>query len=123
MANDTIPIYPLNDIDLEVELKTVDPETGRVIPLTPDISPTVTAFLSQSNAPTAVMADGTLFTNCVHTNRGKWLVRIDKAVMLPALLDGLFLTTTPYIIVEDTVSVRAVIECVYFQSRMMEEQE
>lgn len=105
-----IPLYPLNDLDVLATLKDVDPVTGRVIPLT---TGPVTAFISQSNAPTAVPADGALFVNAVNTGRGKWLISFDAAVLSFTLLDPLFATTTPYLIVEMPGEIRVFAEMIY----------
>lgn len=109
-----IYLYPLNDLSLEVKLKTVNSETGAKEALT---TGTVTAFLATANTPTASAADATLSVSCVHIGSGKWLAQFDGATLTATLLNTLFSAATPYCIVQAAGDIRAYVELTYSASR------
>lgn len=109
------PLYPLNDVNLSVLLKQVDPTTGKITPLT---TGSVVGFLATSNLPTASVADPSLNATVVYTGAsGKWLVTIDASVLTPALLNTLFNAATPYLILQLAGGFRVYIQMAYFASR------
>lgn len=90
-------LYPLNDFAKFLRPKDIDSATGEVAPLTTGI---VTAFLATAFGPTATAAHASLSVPAIHLTNGKWLVFIDASVLDPTLLDTLFSTTPPYLIVQ-----------------------
>jgi hypothetical protein len=109
-----LSLYPLNDFAVKIILKTIDETTGAVVPLTEG---TVTAFLATSNDPTATAPDPTLTTSGIHTKNGVWLALFDAAVLTPSLLDALFGSTPPYLIVQQPNGVRVYAQLTYTASR------
>lgn len=114
MTAPPITLYPLNDFLVKVSLRTVDSVTGIETPLT---TGTVTAFLSTGNGPTATAADASLSVSATHIGKGVWLIAIDAAVLTPTLLDPLFASATPYLIVQQTGGVRVYAAVTYTTSR------
>ena len=109
-----INISPLNDLSIIVILKGVDPATGKAIQLT---TGTVTHFIATSNTPTATAADAALSGVATHVGSGKWLISYDAAVLTAALLDTLFASVTPYLIIQQPNEFRVYVPLVYLASR------
>lgn len=107
-------IYPLNDFAMFVKLYDINSTTGAKTPLT---SGSVTAFLATTNTPTATSADPSLSVSCVHVGSGKWLVFFDASLLTASLMDSLFGSTPPFLIVQYPDGVRAYIELEYQASR------
>jgi hypothetical protein len=103
-------LYPLNDFTLSVSLKDVDPTSGSVVPLT---SGTVTAFLATSKTASATAADPTLSVLATSIGGGKWLIAIDAAALTPTLLDTLFASTSPFLIVQQPGNLRVFVPLTY----------
>ena len=112
-----INLYPLNDLNLVVTLKYVDAQ-GAIQPL--DTGP-ISFFLATSNLPTATQADATLAGNATHlaTGSGQWLIQLDAAVLTYALLNGLFASVPPVLIVQSANNVRGYATLAYVPSRPM----
>jgi hypothetical protein len=110
----TLQLFPLNDFAVKAKLKTMDPATGEVGPL---LAGTVTGFLATSNGATATAADPSLSVSAVHTGDGIWLVSFDAAALTPTLLDGLFASTPPYLIVQQPGGIRVAAPVTYAASR------
>jgi hypothetical protein len=91
-------IYPENDFAKFVTGKEISSTTGAV---TAEETGTVTAFFSTSKLPDATAADATLSVDCTFVAGKGWLVFFDRSVMDYTLLDGLFASATPYLIVDD----------------------
>src|SRR5690349_12280123 len=100
-------LNPLNKLFRTVLIEDVSGTTGATIPV---VSGTLTAFLATSNSPTATAADGTLSVSGTHVGvsvpdathpfpLGTWLIEIGGNALSVALLDSLFTTATPYLIV------------------------
>lgn len=109
-------LNPSNDLYLQTTLKTVNPTTQQITPLTSGV---VEAFLATSNSPTATAADPTLTTTCTYsTTTKKWLIPFEGASLTPSLLASLFGSTTPYCIVTaNSTDIRSTIELEYVASR------
>lgn len=108
-------LYPLNDLALELTLKTVDASTGAVSVLS---SGTVTGFLSTSNSPTATAADASLVATVNYsTTKQKWIVTIDAAILTASLLNTHFAAATPYLILESANNFRGYVTLTYSASR------
>ena len=108
-------LFPLNDLALSVQLKSVDPTSGALSYIT---TGSVTGFLATSDLPTATAADASLVATCNYSGaNGKWTVTIDAALLTAALLNTLFATTTPYLIVQQTNDFRFAIQLAYSASR------
>lgn len=110
-------LNPSNDLSLQVTLKTVDPDTQDILPLTEG---TVLAFLATSDSPTATAADATLTTTCTYsTKKKKWLVPFQGSALTPSLLASLFASTPPWCIVTaNATDVRVAIDGEYVPSRV-----
>lgn len=117
MAASPITLYPLNDFFAKARLRSVNPATGVETPLT---SGTVTAFLATSSGPTATAADPALSMSPVHLVDGVWLIFFDAAVLTTALLDPLFGTSAPYLIVQQPGGVRVYTPVTYTTARPAE---
>lgn len=110
----SIALYPANDLALTVKLQQVDPTSGVKTPLTDGA---VTAFLATTNSPSAVAADASLSVSATHLTGGKWLVFFDASLLSPTLLDTLFASVTPYLIIQMPDQVRVYVELAYSASR------
>lgn len=106
-----------------VGLKDVDQVSGKIVPLT---TGPVTYFLATSKLPTATAVDPTLTGSAILTVNsaasgapptGMWLVQLDAIVLTAALLDALFATVTPYLIIQKIGGVRVYVEMLYTPSR------
>ena len=104
MAAYPMTIHALNDFAVKAKLRTMNPTTGVIGPLT---SGTVTAFLSTTNTAAATAADAALSMTPTHMGDGVWLIFFDAAVLTTALLDTHFASTPPYLIVQQTGELRA----------------
>lgn len=102
-------ISPLNDVNISVLLINV-PSSGTKTPIT---SPPVTGFLATSNAPDATAADPTLQADLTHVggnddgdggtyDLGTWMFQLNATAMTIELLDSLFKSTRPWLIVQKT---------------------
>lgn len=107
-------LYPLNDFAMFAKLKDISSSTGAVSNLT---TGTVSFFIATSNAPDAEEADATLSGSATHVSNGKWLVFLDASVLDPTLLDSLFATATPYLILQYSNGFRVYHELAYTASR------
>jgi hypothetical protein len=112
-----INLYPLNDLNLVVTLKFVDVD-GSIKPL--DTGP-ISFFLATSNLPTATQADAALAGNAVHlaAGSGQWLIQLDAAVLTFSLLNGLFASVPPVLIVQSANNVRGYATLAYVPARPM----
>jgi Na+-transporting methylmalonyl-CoA/oxaloacetate decarboxylase beta subunit len=112
-----INLYPLNDLNLVVTLKFVDVD-GSTKPL--DTGP-ISFFIATSNLPTATAADPALSGTAVHlaTGSGQWLIQLDASVLTYSLLNGLFASVPPVLIVQSTNNVRGYAPLTYVPSRPM----
>lgn len=112
-----INLYPLNDLNLVVTLKYVD-AAGNIQPLD---TGTVQFFLATTNAAGATAADPSLAGNAVHlaAGSGQWLIQLDAAVLTFALLNGLFATVPPQLIVQSANNVRGYATLTYVPARPM----
>lgn len=108
-------LYPLNDLVLEVEIKT--PSATKAGTSTPVTTGTATAFLALSDAPDAVEADASLVTTGSHIAKGWWRFTFDATDLDATLLDTLFSAATPYAIVEHDAGIRVFAEGTYSASR------
>lgn len=108
------PIYPDNDFTLKVGLKSVDTTTGSVVPL---LTGAVAAFLATSNLPTATAADSNLTADIFNLGSGNWLVFIDADKLDPTLMDTLFASTAPFLIIQLPGDVRVFVPLTYVPSR------
>lgn len=91
-------LYPLNDFAKYLRLPDINSTTGNVGYLT---SGSVTAFLSTTNGPTATAADATLVMSPTYVPaKQKWLLYFDASVLTVNLLNTLFASTPPYLIVQ-----------------------
>jgi hypothetical protein len=109
-------LYALNDFAKLVKAKVIDPDTGAV---TDETEATVTAFLATSDAPDAIEADASLkVTPCpfVAAKKG-FLVFFDRTILTAALLDGLFATTPPVLIIDDGAGWRVAFYGEYLPTR------
>lgn len=113
----SINLYPLNDLNLVVTLKFVDVD-GTIKPL--DTGP-IAFFLATTNLPTATAADPALSGNAVHlgAGSGQWLIQLDASVLTFALLDPLFATVPPVLIVQSANNVRGYATLTYAPARPM----
>jgi hypothetical protein len=117
-------LYPLNTLWRLVTIETVNASDGSTEGAT---TGTVTAFLAVSNEPDVTTADATLSVAATHVGvadpaagqwpLGTWLITIPASVLTVALLDQLFTTVTPYLIVERTGSDRVYEKLHYHRSR------
>lgn len=122
-ATATITISPLNDVVIKVRLSNV--VAGTITPIT---AGTVVGFLATSYDPAATAADVTLQANLTYIGGNSdglggtheldaWQFTLDAAVMTIALLDSLFLTTQPYLIVQKTSDRRVYVPLKYSRSQ------
>lgn len=109
-----IPLYALNDLAIKTKLKVINPTTGVVSPLT---SGTVTAFLATTNTASAVAAAPALTMSPTHLGGGVWLIFFDGAVLTTALLDPIFGSVAPYLIVQQPGDVRVYAALSYATTR------
>jgi hypothetical protein len=109
-----ITLYTANDFAAKVRLRTMDPVTGVVTPLT---TGTVSAFFSLSNGPGAVAADPALTMSATHLGDGVWFIFFDAGILTAPLLDPLFAASPPYLIVEQPGGVRVYAPVTYAPSR------
>lgn len=112
MSLDTI--YPANDWACKVKLKDISVIDGSIGPLTTGI---VRAFLSTSAGPTATPADSTFDIHATHLGNGIWLILFDAAVLTATLMQSLFGSTPPYLIVEYGGGFRVSTPLVYATTR------
>lgn len=112
----TPKLSPLNRFGVKVSL-VADDET----PLTVG---TVTAFIADSNSPTAVALDESLTVSAVHLGAGIWRVFIPKERLTVATLDAAFGDgqATPYLIL-DAPGNRVYLQLKYHPSRPAEVQD
>lgn len=116
MANVIPGLYPLNDLALSVKLQDIDATTGAKSLVT---TGTVTAFLAIAATPTATVADPTLNATVNYSGAGgKWTITIDAAVLTATLLNTLFASTTPYLIIVRANGVRVAVELLYSATRV-----
>ena len=110
----TPQLSPLNDFVATVTLMDVGADGVE----TPIAAGTVTAFFATSHTSDATAADAALTTSASYTGAGGvWLIRFDAATLTKTLLDSLFVTATPYLIVQLTGAVRVWKKCQYIESR------
>lgn len=114
MTAPPVTLYALNDFFVKTKLFAGNPTTGAVEPLT---SGTVTAFLATSNAATATAADAALSMSPVHLGDGLWLIFLDGAVLTTTLLDPLFGSTPPYLIIQQPGGIRVYAPVTYATTR------
>lgn len=120
----TLELSPLNSLFATIYVPTVSLTDGVESGLT---TGTMTAFLATSPDPDAVAADGTLSVACAHIGQaspttgqfplGTWLINFPKSVLTVTLLDQLFESTAPYLIVEHSTSMRVETKLKYKRSR------
>lgn len=116
-------LSPLNEFDRAIVVESINTSTGTKAPVT---TGTVTGFLATSFDPEATTAHASLSVSGVYIGgqlkvtgetatyaAGTWLFHIDASVLTVALLDGLFLTTTPYFHVSKVDSNRLVFSLDY----------
>jgi hypothetical protein len=109
-----IELAPLNDLSLLATIKEVNASTGALEAAT---TGTVTAFIALSSLPTATAADPALSVAGVHTANGVWLINFDGGTLTYALLNGLFASAAPFLIVTHSSGVRVYTELTYTPSR------
>lgn len=114
MTAPPLTLYALNDFFVKTKLFAGNPATGAVTPLT---AGTVTAFLTTSNGPTATAADAALSMTPVHLGDGVWLIFFDAAVLTTTLLDPLFGSTPPFLIVQQPGGIRVYAPVTYATTR------
>jgi hypothetical protein len=107
---------PLNDIALEIPLKTVDPVTGVVSTLT---TGTVTGFLATTNTSSATAADPTLVVTCNYSStKRKWIVTMDAALLTTSLCTTHFATPgLGYLILQSSGNFRGYMTLTYRDAR------
>jgi hypothetical protein len=120
----SLELSPLNAFFATIYVPTVSLTDGVESGLT---TGTMTAFLATSPDPDATTADATLSVACTHIGQavpstgqfpeGTWLINFPKSVLAVALLDQLFETTAPYLIVEHSTSMRVETKLKYKRSR------
>jgi hypothetical protein len=120
----TIPVSPLNDIDLIVPLQTVDLTTGAKVPLIPSMMKAVSAFLAASDASTTVSPDPGCDATVVYVGDqpeqevGDWLIHFDAVGLTPSLMSQLFGSgATPIITIIVDTDQRLTLECEYNDAR------
>jgi hypothetical protein len=109
-----IPLSPENDLTLLATIKQVNPTTGALEPAT---TGTTQAFIATSNGPTATEADASLVASGTHTTNGVWLLNFDATTLDFTLLNGLFASATPWLIVTHSSGVRVYAELAYTPAR------
>lgn len=115
MAN--IILYPDNDLVVKVRLRQASASTGAVTDLT---SGTVTAFISLSNLTTATPADASLSVACTYSgSSGWWVVAFDATILTSTLLNTLFASAAPYLIVQQVGGIAGYAPMTYSPSRLM----
>lgn len=107
-------LYPLNDLGFFAKLKDIHPTTGVVTPLT---TGTVTCFLSVGKTSTSTAADPSLSVTAAHIADGKWLIFFDATILTYALLNGLFASTPPYLIIQYPSGFRVYVPLTYVAER------
>jgi hypothetical protein len=114
MTAPPLTLYALNDFFVKTKLFAGNPTTGAVTPLT---AGTVTAFLATSNTASATAADPALSMSPTHLGDGVWLIFFDAAVLTTALLDPLFGSTPPYLIIQQPGGLRVYAPVTYTTAR------
>jgi hypothetical protein len=109
-----IELAPLNDLTLLATIKEVNAVTGA---LEAAVTGTVSAFIALNSLPTSTEADPSLVVAGVHTTNGVWLINFDGGILTYALLNGLFASATPYLIVTHSSGVRVYTQLTYTPSR------
>lgn len=114
--SESMTLYPLNDLVLEVELKKPDPvRPGHSLALT---TGTAAAFLSLGKLPTSTAADASLTATAAHIAKGWWRVVFESTALDPTLLATLFATPgLAYVITTHSSGVRVYAELTYAASR------
>lgn len=120
----TLELSPLNAFFATIYVPTVSLTDGVESGLS---TGTMTAFLASSGDPDETAADGTLSVACTHIGQaspstgqfptGTWLINFPKSILTVALLDQLFTSTAPYLIVEHSTSMRVETKLKYKRSR------
>lgn len=111
----SINLSPLNDFNVTVTLKFID-SAGATQPLT---TGTVSFFIATATGPTATAADPSLAGNAVHIGGGVWLIQLDAAVLTYTLLNALFASVPPVLIVQQPNGVRGYATLTYLPARPM----
>jgi hypothetical protein len=114
--DDVIYLVPLNDFTIHCPIHYNHATTGTKTPLT---TGTVTGMICTSNSSSATEADAALTASLVYVGGniiatgspithpiGTWQFQLDAAALTLSLLDGLFATTTPYLIVKSDNNIR-----------------
>lgn len=114
--SEPMTLYPLNDLEIEFEVKTPDPaRAGHSLALT---TGTAAAFLATGYLPTSTAADATLNATATHIARGWWRVVFESTVLTPALLATLFGTSgLAYVIATHSSGKRVYATLTYSASR------
>jgi hypothetical protein len=117
MANPNL--VPLNDFVCTVLVEDVNSGTGVISSVT---TGTVTAFIAIDNSPSATAADPSLTQSATYIGgangfvAGTWLVNFDATVLTASLLNTLFNTATPYLIISRVGAVRRYVTLSYVPS-------
>lgn len=117
MANPNLS--PLNDLVFTLLIEDVNTGTGVITPVT---TGTVTGFLATDNAPTATTADPSLSISGVYIGgangfaAGTWLFNFDATILTAALLNTLFNSATPYLIISRSGAARRYVTLTYTPS-------
>lgn len=112
-----ITIYPLNDLTIPLLIKGLSSDGQSTFLYTDTPGPAPTAFLATSNAPTATAANVALNFTVTYVSPGAWLLFLDASVLTFALLDGLFASTSPVLIIQIANGSREYLPCTYAPSR------
>jgi hypothetical protein len=107
-----LTLWALNDFAEPILLRTE--VAGVAEPLTAGV---VTGFLSTSFGPEAEPAHASLEAPLTHVGNGRWMMRLDGAVLTPALLDPIFANASMYLIVEQEGGIRAWWKVIYARDR------
>lgn len=108
-------IYPKNDFAKFVKGKDISATTGAVSDQT---TGTVRAFFATSDLPTATPAHTSLdIAACSYVTDKGFLVFFDRAVMDFTILDGLFASAVPYLIIDDGAGWRVAFTGEYVATR------
>jgi hypothetical protein len=111
-------LYPLNDFAMYAKIPDINATTGAIEYIE---TGTVSAFLATSDSPTATAAHVSLTMSPTFVDAvNQWLVFFDASILTPAVLTPLFATVTPYLILQSSTGVRAVVRLTYDLSREAE---
>ena len=114
-------LVPGNDFLATFFIEEPDPTTFAKVPVT---SGAISAFIATTNGPLATAAHANLVAVVTHVGviapvpdgdypLGTWSIAIDGAGLTQAILDPLFATATPYLIVDRVGDVRRYQKVVY----------